>query len=335
MNVGKRGGRYGVAPPTAPSQGRVSAQQRAALILDGLSRRPTVRVTDLAQTLGVHEETVRQDLARLQQPVPRVPAGRPGPPGRLSRTQRQDQLLALLSAHDELTVRALTQQLGVHEITVRRDLEHLAHLRLIHRDGPYVARTSAAPEFGFEVRRTLQAAAKATVATRALAYVRPGDRVGLDASSTALELARRVTDPTLTVYTTGLEAAQVLAERGVPVVLLGGVVSTEHRCVSTTESLTAGLTLDIAFFSCAACSETRGYREGRAEEARSKRALLERATCRVALLDQAKLGVRAAHPVAGPEDVDVLISDAPAERLVGLATRMGRPPSQAHHGRSS
>ncbi|UQN09157.1 DeoR family transcriptional regulator [Deinococcus sp. QL22] len=315
MTSNPQRGRYGVAPPSPSASLKVPASQRAALILDTLNRHPTVQTTQLAQALGVHPMTVRNDLAQLQKREVKSAADRPG------RAQRLDALLALLSTGTEVTTRELSERLGVHDVTVRRDLEHLAHLGFICRDGPYVTRIRSVPERPFARRRTWQAAAKAELAARALAYVPSGARIGLDASTTALELARCLRDPTLSVSTTGLDAAVLLAERGIPVQLLGGTVNAEHRCLDTTSRLTAHLALDVAFFSCAACSGAQGYREVRAEEARSTQALLERSTSRVALLDQTKLGVWAAYPVAHPEDVDVLLSNAPAERLMGLATR--------------
>lgn len=318
MTPQKQATRYGVSPPTVPGPVKVSPAQREALLRDKLMHQTTPNVIELARTLGVHTATVYNDLLRLRQ---ERGVNTPAPSPRQARAQRLDQLMRLLSAHEELTVATLATHANVHDVTVRRDLEYLTHLKLVVRDGPYVARAQALPSLPFDVRRTMQADTKTALANQTLTYLRRGMRVGLDASTTALEFARLVSDLTLTVYTTGLEAAQLLAERGVPVVLLGGPVNFEHCCVATTEAALTGLHLDMTVFSCSACSARRGYQEVTADEALSKRALLTRAKLRVALLDQAKLGAQAAHLVAAPEEVDVLISDAPASRLAGLAAR--------------
>src|SRR5438045_5215952 len=94
----------------------------------------------------------------------------------------------------------LARELSVTEETIRRDLEKLEDDRKILRShGGAVAPANG--EIPHTERESQQAAEKSAIAREAVKRVSEGDTLFIDASSTALELARILPDMPLTVLT--------------------------------------------------------------------------------------------------------------------------------------
>ena len=129
-------------------------------------------------------------------------------------------------------VSELTEQLGVSEMTVRRDLDALAQSGLIEKvhGGATTRMRLTADEPGFEVNSHRQLPEKEAIANAAAELVRPGQAIAFSGGTTTWRLARRIRrTPNLTVVTNSLQVADVLHAENWPDLT---VVITEARTPS-------------------------------------------------------------------------------------------------------
>src|SRR6476469_11045631 len=119
--------------------------------------------------------------------------------------RRREQILAYLSQHDRTSVCDLSQVLGVSEVTVRKDLDQLEAQGLLTRvHGGAVISGRGRLEHYFAAREQEHSAEKRRIAQAAAARIHSGQRIFLDASTTALHVARLIKDrEALIVVTNG------------------------------------------------------------------------------------------------------------------------------------
>ena len=174
---------------------------------------------------------------------------------------RRAQILEQIQARGGATVAELARDHAVSTMTAHRDLEQLAREGLVERvrGGARALAPEAGPHAhptAWDHRVGVASAAKRAIAEEAATLIVPGSTVFLDASSSALALARRLTeDPPyeLTLVTNSpMIAAEVRAEQ-LHVVVCPGELDQHTRTVAgrwTLEFL-RGLRLDTAFVSAA------------------------------------------------------------------------------------
>lgn len=116
---------------------------------------------------------------------------------------------------DQVAVADLASATGASEMTVRRDLDHLAArgvLRRVHGGAVPAAPSGIEPPFA--ARATEAVAAKRAIAAAAAELIRDGETIVLDSGTTALELARLLRGRAVTVMPLSLHAARELADDG-------------------------------------------------------------------------------------------------------------------------
>jgi DeoR/GlpR family transcriptional regulator of sugar metabolism len=106
------------------------------------------------------------------------------------RERRQQTILEELERAGSVSVAALSQDLGVSDMTVRRDLEELSArnmLRKVHGGAVPVPKTAAEPHF--VQKQKLNRAEKRAIARAALEFVNDGDTVAFSAGTTTWQIA--------------------------------------------------------------------------------------------------------------------------------------------------
>lgn len=254
--------------------------------------------------------------------------------------ERRQRILALLEEQGAVRVAALAHQFGVAEETIRRDLERLgAAGRVLRTHGGALSIRSDRQDQPIDVRITAHAAEKRQIALRAAELVEEGDVVALDASSTALELARVMPDIPLTVVTNGLDAARALAgRRHVRVTLTGGELEEASMCLlgPVAEATLRGFAVHKAMLSCKAIDPARGLSEANVVHASFKRQMVELSERCCLLADHSKFGVRSVAFFGMLTDMDTLITDAGTDPDflrplpgAGVETLVAPPPQPA------
>ncbi|WP_192581272.1 DeoR/GlpR family DNA-binding transcription regulator [Micromonospora sp. AMSO12t] len=202
-------------------------------------------------------------------------------------------------------------ELGVSEMTIRRDLRQLAAQGLVNR----VAGGASAPvpAYGvpFEQRRDAATAEKEAVGRAAVPLVPAGAVVALDAGTTVAALAARLPGG-LTVVTHSIPVILACTGReDLELICLGGA---HHRATrSFTGPITrAGLedlAVDVAVLSATAAGPT-GVYSANAADAEIKRAMARIARRVVLLLDHGKLAAHAPMRFLDLAAVDTVVVDA-------------------------
>ena len=230
--------------------------------------------------------------------------------------QRQAFILERLHADGAVRVSDLMRELGVSDMTVRRDLETLeaqGHLLKVH-GGATLLRESAVHEPGFDTKRTLEHDAKLAIARAAAAMVEPGMAVGVSAGSTTYEISRRLAGiPRLTVVTNSVPAAEVLYHggRSDQTIMLSGGVRTPTDALVGAFAVNAlrAVNVDIVFLGVHGMHPRAGFTTPNLMESETDQALIETGRRLVVAADHTKWGVTGVSTIAPLERADVIVSD--------------------------
>ncbi len=214
---------------------------------------------------------------------------------RLTSMQREKRLRDVLRVREEASVSVLAEELGVSEMTLRRDLDRLEAAGYVRRThGGAVAAERIGFEFDFVARRQSNQKAKRAIAEAALKLIEPGLVILLDAGTTALELAcllRGVSN--LVVVTPSLAvAAELQFAEGIQTILLGGILrrGSPDLTGEITEAALETLAVDIAFQGSDGIGLDGMLYTGDLSVARVDRTIRQRAGRTYVLADSSKVG---------------------------------------------
>jgi DeoR family fructose operon transcriptional repressor len=232
-----------------------------------------------------------------------------GVSGNLATEERLAWVRARLEEHGRVRIAEAARELGVSEMTVRRDLQELESLGYARRvRGGAV---SIAPLSAAETRNQVRTFTR--IATKAAALVPDVGAVGLDGSAAGcrlaagLEMARD-----LIVVTNGLDTFQVLHDRpGITPLLTGGRLDVRTgSLVGPLAVASAGqVLLRLLVISASAIDPELGPSEPSMEEAEVKRAMAAVADTVVLAVDSSVLGGRAMAVSVPWERIDTLVTE--------------------------
>jgi DeoR/GlpR family transcriptional regulator of sugar metabolism len=221
----------------------------------------------------------------------------------------------------------LSRELGVSEMTVRRDIQRLSKeglARAVH-GGVSAAATLLGP-VDFRLRAARRLVAKQAIARKAVSLVAPGSVVAFDAGTTTLEAARLLPpDLRITAVTHSLPVISVLGAReNLEVIALGGALHGETQAFAGPITLQALSNLRVQTLLLGATS----VRDGamwctNTFDAATKRALIAAADRVILLADSAKFDITAVMKVADLSDIHMVVTD---EELTVEARAMLRIP---------
>jgi DeoR/GlpR family transcriptional regulator of sugar metabolism len=229
--------------------------------------------------------------------------------------QRQERISQTLRLEGLVDVGTLVERLGVSAATVRRDLLELERRgRLTRVHGGAVA-TGDNDEPFVDVA-AVRVQEKDAIAECAAAMVEDGDTVLLDIGTTAHRLARRLLGRPITVITNSLVVYEELRDdHAVELVLLGGILRRSYRSLVgfLTEDALRQLHADRAFLGASGIRPDGQVLDTTAVEVPTKRAMIAASDQVVLLADASKFPGRGMARVCGPQDLDVVVTDAPAD----------------------
>jgi DeoR/GlpR family transcriptional regulator of sugar metabolism len=230
--------------------------------------------------------------------------------------QRQAKIVARVRSDGAVRVSDLVVDLGVSDMTIRRDLEVLAGRGLLSKvHGGATMAPGSTDEPGFAAKADRQRAEKIAIATRAAAMVRPGSAIGLSAGTTTAELARRLVDvPNLTVVTNSVPVAEIFYRADRPdrtVVLTGGERTPSDALVGPIAVAAIGtLHPDLLFLGVHGMSARAGFTTPNLLESDTNRALVSAAQRLVVLADSSKWGTVGISSNASLADANTVVTDA-------------------------
>ena len=239
----------------------------------------------------------------------------------MSPERRREQILAHLSAQEKTSVVELSQALGVSEVTVRKDLDQLEDQGLLTRvRGGAVVSGRGRLERYFATREQEHLEEKRRIAQAAATLIQSGQQVFLDASTTALQIARLIKDrEDLIVVTNGLYTALELNFcTGITTIVVGGTM--RHRSSSLVGSFSHNslqrLRVDIGFFGARGVSARDGLMESDIEEAQLKQQMVGSSGMVVGVIDSSKFGTTAFNVFALPREIERVITNEGAQAAI-------------------
>jgi DeoR/GlpR family transcriptional regulator of sugar metabolism len=230
-----------------------------------------------------------------------------------------------------VSVAELARSYEVSPITVHRDLEQLARDGLVERvhggaralaqAEPLTARAIAT---AWSQRVEQAAAAKEAIAARAAELVLAGSTIFLDASSSALCVARRLMeDPPneLTLVTNSPAIAYEVQADAIHVVVCPGELDQHMRMIAGrwTVEFVSQLNFDLAFVSAAGITLEEGLTTSRRPLADVVNAARLNAKRTVALIDASKFGRASLLTIMRADDPDLIITDSDLAAEFGSA----------------
>lgn len=228
--------------------------------------------------------------------------------------QRHREILNILNTEGHIRVSELAQRFAVTEETIRRDLAILdKQNNLVRTHGGAVSSGGdAMHEQPYWEREFFLAEEKRAIALSAIEEIKSGETIFIDASSTALSVARELPDTDLTVVTNSLQAALTIANRErIEIIGIGGRLSRfslSFTGSATVETL-ANYHVNTAFFSCRGLNLDWGLSDANEEQALLRKTILNIAERRILLADHMKFNVKALRYISDWEDIDILITD--------------------------
>jgi DeoR/GlpR family transcriptional regulator of sugar metabolism len=216
-------------------------------------------------------------------------------------TQRKQLLLDRLRQDGQIVAKAFSEELGISEDTVRRDLRELAaegRLQRVHGG----ALPASAAVGNLQAREQLAPEDKRALGRAGAALVLPGQVVILDGGTTSLQVVQHLPlDLRATVVTHSPAVAVALAGHlQIEVLVLGGRLF-RHSMVNVGASVVeaaAQLRADLYLMGVTGVHAEAGLTTGDFEEAAVKRALHQRAAETVVLASLDKLGAASPFSVA-------------------------------------
>ena len=246
---------------------------------------------------------------------------------------RQRTLQDLLREHGQMTVKQLSERLGVSEATIRRDLQELGGASGLERMHGGVA-FSEDHEPPVMARRRENAAAKMALARRAIEEIYDGATIFIGSGSTMACFAECLPGKSeLTVITNAQNVAMKLAAApGISIMMTGGALRKGEMSLigPIAENTMRQIPFEVAFISAQGISTGSGITNTFAPEASTDRVLVELAPKLVLVVEAYKLGRVAPIPIGPVDAVDLLITDAAQDneelaRLEALGITVARP----------
>ena len=222
--------------------------------------------------------------------------------------QRQKKIITLTEQAGEITIKELAKQLGVSEMTVHRDLDHLQAERYVYK------KRGAAVFIETEDRdkSDFYAEEKRAIGRKAAELVPDGASIIFDNSTTALECARFLnSEGKYTFYTTNLETAEILASyAGSVLYSSGGYYFPDSKGFvgAQAEAFIASVNADICFIGASGITPD-GTTTPYPMHTALQKAIIASAKTKILVCDHSKFDKCAMEKICELSDIDVIVTD--------------------------
>lgn len=235
---------------------------------------------------------------------------------KLFAAERRQLILDILNNKKRVTVKELASDVSVSEATLRTDLNILEEEGLLTRThgGAVLNEDLSSSKVSFSEREKKNTDSKNIIAQKAITLINQKDSIILDASTTALALAKLIKESNLniTVVTNGISAAIELKENpGINVILIGGMARMGSMALEGLLGVNVlnKLNIDTMFTSARGFSIDEGLTDFNVYEVELKKVMVERSNKVIALLDHSKIDSSSIASFASCNQIHSIISD--------------------------
>ena len=228
--------------------------------------------------------------------------------------ERKNKILAILQEDRRVVVSGLSNLFKVTEETIRRDLEKLEKEGLAKKTyGGAIMNESLNVDLPYTVRKKANVANKQYIAEIISSMVEDGDHIMLDASSTAVYVAKHLKNKkNITLITNSIEILLELSDIvGWKVLSTGGTLKEGSLSLVgyQAEKMINTFHVDKAIVSCKGVDIEKGITDSNEMDAHIKKLMLDSANVKILAVDNSKFDKISFTKIGDLVDIDILITD--------------------------
>lgn len=228
--------------------------------------------------------------------------------------ERRNKILAMLQRDGRVVVSDLSVSYNVTEETIRRDLEKLEKEGFAKKTyGGAIINESLNVDLPYTVRKKANVSNKQYIAEIISSMIEDGDHIMMDASSTAVYVAKHLkTKKNITIITNSIEILLELSEvTGWKVLSTGGTLREGSLSLVgyQAEKMITNYHVDKAIISCKGVDLDKGITDSNEMDAQIKKLMFESANTRILAADNSKFNKISFTKIGDLEDIDIMITD--------------------------
>ncbi|ROR29091.1 DeoR family transcriptional regulator [Mobilisporobacter senegalensis] len=230
--------------------------------------------------------------------------------------ERRNKILEILQSENRVVVSNLSELFKVTEETIRRDLEKLEKEGLAKKTyGGAIINESVNVDLPYTVRKKANVANKQYIAEIVSSMIEDGDHIMMDASSTAVFVAKQLKKKNkrnLTLITNSIEILLELSDVvGWNVLSTGGVLKEGSLSLVgyQAEKMISTFHVDKAIISCKGVDMNNGITDSNEMDAHIKKLILDSANTKILVADTSKFGKISFTQISELDKVNILVTD--------------------------
>jgi DeoR/GlpR family transcriptional regulator of sugar metabolism len=239
------------------------------------------------------------------------------------RDQRHELILRILRTDGPTTVEALAERLATSNATIRRDLVQLDDDGLLKRVYGGAVPLDDRDDAFLDVA-AVNTREKDAIAVRCADMIKDGETVLIDIGTTAHRVARQLRGRSLTVITSSLAVMEELQEEPqIQLMMLGGMLWRDYRSLVgfMTEDNIRQIHADRLILGTSGVRPSGQITDTTVIEVTVKRAMISVSDQVILAADIGKFPGTGMAKVCGPEDIDIVVTNAPVDPVTAAALR--------------
>lgn len=230
--------------------------------------------------------------------------------------ERRLEITKIINKNGSSTAKRLSEIFNVSLMTINRDLRKLEKDNKIKTSrGGAISKNKILTETLLSQRLNFNLEEKQSISEDAIKFIKSGDIILLDSSSTSIILSRKLVNSdleNLTIVTNSIVIINELASCiNFTVLGTGGVVNNKFNCFigSIAEETVSKLKVNKFFFSVGALSLNGELTDADNQEANLKKKMIEASNENILMIESYKFDKIGLYKVIDLQEVDLIISD--------------------------
>lgn len=247
---------------------------------------------------------------------------------------RRNLIKDIILDQKSVTVSNLSKKFNVTEETIRKDLQTLENEGILKRiyGGAYVEE-SVQGDVDVSLRENILVKDKEIIADECVPYVKDGDSIFLDASTTSYYIASKILNRRITLITNSLKIATLVATSdAVKLILVGGVYDNKSMSFlgKTAENHIRNYFVDKSFVSCRSVHLEFGITDSNEQQAEIRKIAFKHSHQKFLVADHTKFNKTSFSFIAELDEIDIIVTNQPlpgewAEKLVQKSIGVTHP----------
>lgn len=229
--------------------------------------------------------------------------------------ERQEKILQYINEVKKANTEQLAQKFKVSKVTIRRDIDILAHKGLLLKahGGAVSFGSTFLHEIPYQRKAVTNSEAKRAIGYVAAQLIQNGEIIILDAGSTTLEIAKNLENMDVTVLTNDIKIAMELSSKpSIRVMVCSGTLNSPVYTLTGNSSVEyfKHIHVNKTFLGCDAVDTDFGVSNRTYEEVDIKQAMIAAADEIIMVTDSSKLDKRVFAFLCDISEIDMLITES-------------------------